>query len=87
MQALRTASLKLRGNLPTLDEQTRLKKAIDSAAADDAQILYESLVRSMIYDQPITFNRQMFHDWTQYNKSPMIFRASDGQAVIARSDT
>lgn len=63
MLALRTASLKLRGNLPTLEEQKRLKSAIDTGAANDAQVLYETLVSDMIYNQPVTFNRQMFHFW------------------------
>ena len=49
MLALRTASLKLRGNLPTLDEQKRLQNVISNGSSDDAQILYESLVRSMIW--------------------------------------
>lgn len=61
MLALRTASLKLRGNLPTLDEQQRLKNAIDTGASSDAQLLYETLVSDMINNQPTTFNRQMFH--------------------------
>ena len=64
MLALRTASLKLRGNLPTLDEQQRLKNAIDTGASSDAQLLYETLVSDMINNQPTTFNRQMFHAQT-----------------------
>lgn len=63
MLALRTASLKLRGNLPTLEEQQRLKNAIDTGASGDAQVLYETLVSDMIFNQPLTFNRQMFHFW------------------------
>jgi hypothetical protein len=61
MLALRTASLKLRGNMPALDEQLRLQAAIDSGNPGDAQILYESFVQGMIYNSPDTFNRQMFH--------------------------
>jgi len=61
--ALRTASLKLRGNLPSLDEQQRLTQAVNSGNPADAQTAYEAMVRSYIYDSPVTFNRQMFHFW------------------------
>jgi hypothetical protein len=61
MLALRTASLKLRGNMPALDEQLRLQAAIDSGNPGDAQILFESFVQRMIFSSPDTFNRQMFH--------------------------
>lgn len=59
--ALRTASLKLRGNLPSLLEQENLKNAIDSGNADDAQNTYESLVKGYINNSPALFNKQMFH--------------------------
>ncbi len=35
MLALRTASLKLRGNLPTLEEQLKLKASIDTGVGDE----------------------------------------------------
>jgi hypothetical protein len=65
LQALRTASLKLRGNLPSLDEQLRLQNAINSSNPTDAQLLYESMVHDFIYAPQWTanFNRQMFYFW------------------------
>lgn len=61
--ALRTASLKLRGNLPTLAEQQQLKQIVDSGDAQAAQTQYETMIHGMIYSSPLTFNRQMFHYW------------------------
>jgi hypothetical protein len=63
MLALRTTSLKLRGNMPSLDEQLRMQAAVDSGNPGDAQLLYESIVQGMIFSSPTTFNRQMFHFW------------------------
>jgi len=61
MLALRTASLKLRGQMPTLDEQQKMQTLIDSGNPGDAQTQYESIVQRMIYTETASFNRQMFH--------------------------
>jgi hypothetical protein len=61
MQALRTASLKLRGTLPSLDEQLRLQSIVSTGTANDAQLQYESMVRGYIYNSPATFNRPKSH--------------------------
>ncbi len=63
LQALRTASLKLRGTLPSLDEQLRLQTAINSTNPTDAQLLYESMVHDFIYAPQWTanFNRPKLH--------------------------
>ena len=60
---LRTASLKLRGNLPTLEEQQKLKAAIATGVGDDVQRLYETMVSDMINSPTFAteFKRQMFH--------------------------
>jgi hypothetical protein len=63
--ALRTASLKLRGNLPGLDEQIALQNAVNSSNPDDAQRVYEGLVDQYINGpaNAVSFNRQMFYFW------------------------
>lgn len=66
--ALRTASIKLRGDLPTMVEIRRLDAAVKAAASDgsenDPQFVYNDLVRGFIYDEAnrIAFNRQMMQD-------------------------
>lgn len=64
--ALRTASLKLRGDLPTLAEIRRLQTAVAAGANDgsdrDPAKVYGDLVQSYI-NTPQTFNRQMVQYW------------------------
>jgi hypothetical protein len=64
--ALRTAALKLSGELPTLDQIMRMDAAIKSGRSDgtelDPQALYGTFVQGYINDTP-RFTRQMMQYW------------------------
>lgn len=63
--ALRTAAVKLRGNLPTMAEIDRLQKAIAIGAHDgkegDPAFVYKDLIQKYMTEP--TFARQMMHYW------------------------
>src|SRR4051812_33443354 len=64
--ALRTAAIKLRGDLPTMAEIRQLQAAVtanlNDGSANDPQFVYTSLINGFINDAP-RFNNQMVTFW------------------------
>jgi hypothetical protein len=64
--ALRSATLKLRGDLPTLAEIRTLQAAVKANLSDgsmnDPQYVYTQMIQSLINDAP-RFNNQMVTFW------------------------
>lgn len=65
--ALRTAAIKLTGDLPTMADIRALQRAVQAGATDgsdnDPAALYGKIVHRYIYDSPASFNRQMVQFW------------------------